>query len=197
MVAVQGRVPARCARRCAVWFAALLPIGGAAALADPPAPADRIPRVEIVAFGTYTPSEQYGRMPAQYRQDAIVEVTQTGMPRLIARTDRIEARPCTRFGVQYRALDLAPGDAAVAEVRVEHPPLTRPDGQRSSMDTYEVPLGSGIGWTGFDFDEAWEMVPGIWRFSFVYGGRVLAEQRFTIAVAPGAAVPRSCAPTVA
>jgi hypothetical protein len=157
-----------------------------------------LPRAEIVAFGTYAPSAQHGRMPASYRQDSIVEVTQADMPRLLAQTDRIEVRPCTRFGLEYRAVNLPPGAVAVAQVRVDHPLLSRPDGQRSAADTYDVPLRSSTGWTGLDFDEAWEMVPGTWTFTLVYAGHVLAAQRFAVVAPPaGTAAPKDCSRPVA
>lgn len=157
-----------------------------------------LPRVEILAFGTYAPTASRGRMPESYRQDAIVEVTQTDMPRLIARTDRIELAACTRFGLEYRAVNLPPGAVEIAQVRVDHPLLTRPDGQRSAADSYDVPLRSTIGWTGFDFDETWEMVPGTWTFSLRYAGRVLASQRFVVTPAPDSqAEPKPCSPPVA
>ena len=168
----------------------------AAAIGAAAAQASDVPRVEIVAFGTYAPTAQHGRLPPTYRQDAIVEVTQTDMPRLIARTDRIEAHPCTRFGLEYRAPNLPPNAVEVAQVRVDHPLLTRPDGQRSATDTYDIPLRRSTGWTGFDFDEAWEMAPGSWTFSLRYAGEVLATQRFTILPAPEGAR-KACTPAIA
>jgi hypothetical protein len=159
--------------------------------------AGETPRVEIVAFGIYAPTGQHGRMPATYRQDSIVEVTQTGMPGLIARTDRIELRPCTRFGLEYRAPNLPPEAVEVAQVQVDHPPLTRPDGQRSAVDTYDVPLRSSVGWTGFDFAETWEMVPGTWTFSLRYAGQELATQRFTVVIPAGAEPLKRCTPAIA
>lgn len=185
----------RLARTAMPWSASLL--GMAAAIGVAAARVADVPRVEIVAFGTYTPTAEYGPLPTKYRQDAIVEVTLTGMPRLIEQSDRIEARPCTRFGLQYRAADFTPDQSIVAEVRVDHPILMRPDGRRSDVDTYEIPVRGTIGWTGFDFDEVWEMVPGTWTFSLLFGGHVLAEQRFAVVAAPGGAAPTACVHPVA
>lgn len=179
----------RFARTATLWSAGLLAM---AAIGVAAARAGAIPRVEIVAFGTYTSTAEHGPLPARYRQHAIVDVTVTGMPRLVERSDRIEARACTRFGLQYRSADLAPDQSIVAEVRVDHPILVRPDGRRSDVDTYEIPVRSTIGWTGLDFDEGWEMVPGTWTFSLLFGGHVLAEQRFTVVAAPGGAAPTAC-----
>ena len=170
---------------------------GIALLVAATAQAGETPRVEIVAFGTYAPTAQHGRMPATYRQDSIVEVTQTDMPRLIARTDRIELRPCIRFGLEYRAPNLPPAAVEVAQVQVEHPLLTRSDGQRSAVDTYDVPLRSSVGWTGFDFAETWEMVPGTWTFSLRYAGQELETQRFTVVIPSGGEPLKRCTPAVA
>jgi uncharacterized protein DUF3859 len=174
----------RWARTGARWLANLLLGLGATAIGFAAARAGEVPRIEIVAFGIYAPSAEHGPLPAKYRQDSIVDVSLTGMPRLIERTDRIEARACTRFGLQYRAVNFASNQSIVAEMRVEHPALTRPDGRRSNVDTYEIPVSGGIGWTGLDFKEAWEMVPGTWIFAVRYGGQVMAEQRFTVVAAP-------------
>ena len=176
-----------------IWLTIL----AATVLAAGAAGAGETPRVEIVAFGTYAPTAQHGRMPPAYRQDSIVEVTQTDMPRLIAHTDRIELRPCTRFGLEYRAPGLSAGAVEVAQVRVDHPPLTRPDGQRSAVDTYDVPLRGSRGWTGFDFDELWEMVPGTWTFTLRQAGQVLARQQFTVVPPPGGEPLQRCTPAIA
>lgn len=181
----------RRSREIGIAFLVAAAFGAGAAFAA------ELPRVEIVAFGIYAPTAQHGRMPANYRQDAIVEVTQTDMPRLIARTDRIELRPCTRFGLEYRAPNLPPAAVEVAQVRVDHPLLTRPDGQRSTVDTYDIPLRSSIGWTGFDFDEVWEMVPGTWTFTLRYAGQTVATQRFTVVSPPGSEPPKGCTPAIA
>jgi hypothetical protein len=179
------------AAACAGGLAACVPGTGAGA-------AGQAPRVEIVAFGVYARSAELGPLPAGYRQHSILDVSLMRMPRLLRATDRIEARPCLRFGLQYRAPDLAPDRKAVAEVRVTHPPLTRPDGRRSEADTYEVPLGRGAAWTGFDFDEPWEIAPGSWTFTLLYAGQVVARKRFTVAAAPSEpAAPKTCLPPVA
>lgn len=93
----------RWARTGARWLANLLLGLGAAATGFAAPRAGEVPRIEIVAFGIYAPSAEHGPLPAKYRQDSIVDVSLTGMPRLIERTDRIEAHACTRFGLQYRA----------------------------------------------------------------------------------------------
>jgi hypothetical protein len=156
------------------------------------------PRVVIVAFGVYSLSPWRGKLPPQYRQDTISEVRFNDMPLLVQQTDRIEARACTRFGLQYRADNLPPGEAAPITVRVEHPRVARPDGRSSTIDTYEVPSGGGVRYTGFDFDEPWTLVPGTWTFSLIHGGEVLAEQRFAIIIAPGTTIPpEGCVPAVA
>lgn len=184
--------------RRALALGCAVAVGAGAAAADPAPPASMPLRIEIVACGSYSPSPREGRLPAPYRQNSIVDVTLAAMPRLIARTERIEARACTRFGLEYRAANLEPSETAIAEVRVAHPVLTRPDGRRSSLDSYEIPLRTTTGWTGFDFDEAWQIAPGPWTFSFVHGGRVLAQQRFVVsAPPPGVRTPTSCIPAVA
>ena len=113
-------------------------------------------------------------------------------------TDRIEARACTRFGLEYRLDNRSAGEAPPITVRVEHPRLAGPDGRTSTIDTYEVPSGGGLRYTGFDFDAPWTLVPGAWTFTLLYAGDVLAEQRFIVTVAPGVTIPpEGCIPAVA
>jgi hypothetical protein len=81
---------------------------------------------------------------------------------------------------------------------VTHPLLRRPDGQASRVESYETPLDGGPHYTGFEFDQPWELIPGLWTFALLRDGHVLAEQSFTIAVAPAAAgvPPGGCAALV-
>ena len=178
-------------------IAALLLGLGAAMLGTGAARADEIPHAEIVAFGIFGSSAEYGPLAPQYRQDATIEVIVAAQPRLLEPTDHIAARACLRFGLQYRATNFADKQTDLVGVRVEHPPLRQPDGRTSTADLYRIPIGNAVRFTGFDFDEPWELVPGTWSFSLVYGGRVLVEQRFTVTLAPGAdAAGGKCNPVV-
>src|SRR5436309_1764037 len=71
----------RWARTGAPWMANLLLGSAAVMIGIAAAWADEIPRIEIVAFGIYAPSAEYGPLPAKYRQDSIVDVSLTRMPR--------------------------------------------------------------------------------------------------------------------
>ena len=52
-------------------------------------------------------------------------------------------------------------------------PLLSSDGQTNP------PIGETV-YTGFEFDDPWELVAGTWAIQFWQGSRLLAEQRFTV-----------------
>lgn len=153
-----------------------------------PCRADDAPVIEIIAYGEYAPSADYGPLAAQYRQETLGDVQMTDVPPLVSETDRIEARPCTRFGLTYRIIGAAAD--GVLTVQVDHPPLHDPEGGDASTERFQTPAAPGLHYTGFEFDEAWEMVPGAWTFSLLSGSQVLATQRFDVSLADG--VPAGC-----
>jgi hypothetical protein len=70
----------------------------------------------------------------------------------------------------------------LARMRVTHPPTTNPrTGNATTVDEWARPINAGIGrYSGWRFDETWEMVPGVWTMQVVYEGRVLVEQSFQV-----------------
>ncbi len=93
------------------------------------------------------------------------------------------------FGLRA-ALD--PGaEATDVTIVVEHPPMGERDVTRQEWDDTILPGGGSI--SLFTFEEAYEKVPGPWRFSIEAGGATLVEVAFEVTAEDGrGAVERAC-----
>ena len=144
------------------------------------------PSLRVTGYGEFAVSREVGvRDPATVEGADRVRLLD-GVT-LLDQTDRIEARLCRTFGVTYVAAGLPPGTVLPLVAESAHPALTHPDGRVSTGVRYHTAVQAGRpGYTGFTFDEPWELAEGIWTFRVSYGGQVLAEQSFTVTVPPDA-----------
>ncbi len=112
-------------------------------------------------------------------------------PKFLHLGTEIEGVPCRQFGLEFRALNLAPGAAATVLVQLSHPLWTRPDGQTGTTESNLSTVTSDR-WTyvGYTLEEEWSLVPGPWSFTISQGPRVLATTSFNVAVEPGQVVPK-------
>ena len=103
---------------------------------------------------------------------------------LVRTTDRIPLIKGVQMYLQYRIWPL-PEQVAWADLRrvLMHPAMTLPDGSISTGSDYmikgKVSAGQAIGYTGYGFDEDYELVEGDWIFEIWYRDRKLVEQTFT------------------
>lgn len=67
-------------------------------------------------------------------------------------------------------------------VTLTHPRLTRPDLVSSTVDSYATPVSSNLVYSGWSFDQPWELQPGDWTLTFRHEGRVVAAKTFTVSV---------------
>ena len=102
---------------------------------------------------------------------------------LVKSTDRIPLIKGAQMYLQYRIWPL-PAQPAYADIRrvLKHPAMTLPDGTVSTGSDYtiksRVNSNQVIGYTGYGFDEAYELVEGDWVFEVWYEGEKVIEQRF-------------------
>lgn len=156
------------------------------------------PEVRIVEYGVYRIAGKTDLDGGPFGPTGLSKLRGWVRPRLVERTDRVEARPCLHFGIRFAATNL-PGLFGVSLVaRITHPPFVRPDGMTGSVESWTTSAGPGLGLIGFTFDEPWEMVPGPWRIEVSSEGKMLAEPRFDGvatgtggAAAPGRGTPTS------
>lgn len=102
----------------------------------------------------------------------------------IENTTTVPARVGVEFGLEYKII----GEPDGAEVTLEFvdtfpaPGLADPE-QATPMRTARFerkrPIGETL-YTGYGFEQDWELVPGTWTFEIWYEGRKLAEESFTV-----------------
>jgi hypothetical protein len=141
----------------------------------------RVDRVDVVEYGIY----------------AAEKTKQTDTPGVVAGhtstvtnirnkevTRSVPARREVRFGFRYNVIG-APTGAQVSMTVVHKFPkqgLRRP-GAAETVYREEYTTSKTIGeesYTGYHFDNDWELVPGAWTIELWYQGRKLAEQSFTV-----------------
>lgn len=145
-----------------------------------PAPAAAQARVEVVDFGVYT-------MRVTGREDLPSSVSGTLHTvtdvELKERTRTVVGRLGETFGFRYRVHGLAAGEEIV--VRTVHPRIVNPATGRSgagSEQTKRVSASTQPDFTGYGFDETYEIAEGEWRFQILHRGRVIAEEKFNVVV---------------
>ena len=164
-----------------------------AALAAPPVQAAEL-SVEILQYG-----EMRGRPAGEHdpalRDDTLSGVQPIARPSFASKGSSLVVRYCSGFGIMFQVRGLYPGELAVLQVRNTHPRLVRSDGASSTVDRFEVRVGTDPSWVGFTFAETWSLTPGRWTLALEHGGKVLAEQAFDIRVAadPGSLEANGCA----
>ena len=107
-------------------------------------------------------------------------------PILISQTNRIPARLGIRFGFWYEITNLSVKDGELVELVkvVRHPPITKPDGTVSKSfeftETPPVSDGRAKGWTGYGFDQRYELAIGTWEFEMKYKGTTVCKCTFDV-----------------
>lgn len=159
-------------------------LGNAAAGATEPI------RVEIVEHGIYTLD-----VDSTVRDDNGINQNVVSNICHVATTTMIPMKPHLTFGFRYRVSGTEPdGDRLVRLTKVvSFPDEVTPPGATRPLRTYKevfaAPIGI-VGYIGYGFDEPWELMRGIWTFQLFRGGRLLAEQNFTVIEDPNAPTPR-------
>ena len=103
---------------------------------------------------------------------------------LVKSTERIPLIMGARMYLQYRIWYL-PDQPAWVDLRrvLKHPEMTSPDGSVSTGSDFmlkrKVSVNQLIGYTGYGFDEDYELVEGDWIFEIWYQDKKMIEQTFT------------------
>jgi hypothetical protein len=149
--------------------------------------------VQIVDFGTFAvePEHDPRRTAPETSIGFLHEVPALDTPAVQEHTDRIAGIVGSRFGLLFCAqAGEAPGDEdnestddlAPIHIRVLHPPTRNPaTGVTADRDEWDAAANLGITrFTGWRFDEPWEIVPGTWTIEILQQGRVMARKEFVI-----------------
>jgi hypothetical protein len=135
--------------------------------------------VEIVQFGIYTADLKSSTRDSQ----GIKENISTNFRNAVV-TTTVPAQLGVRFGMEFKVIG-APANQTVSLKKVWMFP---PAGLRSPKVTQpihrdETTMKANIEtttYTGWRFDDPWELVPGTWTLQLWYGDQKLAEKQFTI-----------------
>lgn len=147
-------------------------------------------RVEIVEYGIYTLDvDSTVRDANGINQNVVSNLCH------VTTTTMIPMKPKLTFGFRYRVSGVEPdGDRIVRLTKVvSFPDEVTPPGAKKPLRSYTEVFATQIGvvgYIGYGFDEPWELMRGIWTFQLFRGGRLLAEQNFTIIDDPSAPTPQ-------
>jgi hypothetical protein len=139
----------------------------------------RVSAVEIVAFGIYTADLQSAKRDSQ----GVLQNVSANYRRVEA-TTKIPAQIGVRFGFEYKIIGTPVGKAvslhkvvAFPQTGLRSPAVAQPI--RHSDTTVESKIDE-TSYTGYRFDDPWELVPGPWRIELWDGDRKVAEQAFSV-----------------
>ena len=163
--------------RTILFFAALIAIGSTTVSAQ----TTQIDRVEILNFGIYsgqiTKHEELPGTPAG--------INTVENRKLVKQTETIPVRIGTRFGIEY-VVRGQPQNKTVTMTcitRFPSPGLVNDKGQRFAKSEFIQQNVIGVkGIRTYTFDNAWELVPGLWSLEFYFEGRKVGEKLFNIVV---------------
>lgn len=140
-------------------------------------------RAQITESGQYAPPKQ---VTAVAEADAAVghRGLMEDEPVLVSASRRMPALQGTTFGFRYRILGLPLHRAVGLEIRVEHPPVVKADGQPSTLSraVFEIESDDGTYEDSFFYrlSQPGEVVPGKWTLEVRLQGQRLAGQTFVL-----------------
>ena len=97
---------------------------------------------------------------------------------------QVKGKVGTRFGIHVLAEGAGGLSIIPLTTRVTHPVMINPNnGREVTVDSWASPMNSGIArYTGWKFDNEWELVPGKWTMEILDGETVIAGQEFEVSV---------------
>lgn len=108
----------------------------------------------------------------------------TGL-KLVKTTDNIPAKLGITFGFEYVLIGLEPNKNFSLKKIISHPKITKPDG--SVSEGYEMMItkqadafGTLKDISGYIFSNDFEIQPGKWKFTMMYGNEKLVEKTFIV-----------------
>jgi hypothetical protein len=135
--------------------------------------------IDVVEFGIYTADI----LSAQRDSRGVMQTTSTNFRQAVA-TTVIPAQIGVRFGFRYVvAGDPQGGDAVLKKVVIYPPAGVKSPMVAQPLHRSESAIKTKAGetsYTGYKFDDAWELVPGPWTIELWSGDRKLAQKTFTV-----------------
>jgi hypothetical protein len=138
----------------------------------------KVEAIKIVDYGLYE-REITKRVKTEYgAADFIKNV------KLVEKTEKIPAKIGTSFGLQFLVEGKPKGEAVVLKIVLLFPqPGLRNPKTDKIYHKLEGPNKCMIGetsYTGFEFEQEWNLVPGEWKIQLWYNDKMMAEKAFSI-----------------
>jgi Domain of unknown function (DUF3859) len=138
----------------------------------------------ITHAGTYTATSTSAPARAGQLSPTNTIGTETGW-HFVSDGGDVPARVGTRFGLEFRVDGAPAGEPVTLYMALSFPPqgLRNPNtgamlhGTRIAFPNVKI---GALSLLGYGFDNAWEIVPGVWTEQIWYKDRMLAERSFTV-----------------
>jgi hypothetical protein len=139
---------------------------------------------KVVSYGIFTVSGKEEIVRSPETPSGVTRIP-AGNPLLTAATNRIPAKLGVRFGMWYQVDNVVAADGEIEVTKIaRHPTITKPDGTTSKGFTFiekaRIKDGGVLGWTGYGFDQPYELVPGRWEFEMAIKGKTVCKHEFTV-----------------
>jgi hypothetical protein len=112
------------------------------------------------------------------------KVTAVDEEKLVQATDSVAGKVGLEFGFRYKVVGDPDGEVVPLDFVVTYPPPgIKGPGDAEAMPVTRFTRDKMIGetaYTGYGFENDWEVVPGTWTFAIWYAGKKLAEETFTV-----------------
>lgn len=117
-------------------------------------------------------------------EGSVGEVETYWTPEFLAPPDQVHARLGTSIGIKVRIEGREFLAIVPLRTRVTHPPIVDPKtGKVTRVDEWDNPMNARFPrFTGWRFDNPWELVPGKWTIALLHEGRVIARQKFRVKI---------------
>lgn len=155
-----------------------------AALGGAAAETSTVTGVTVITTGTYTAVTTSA--PARSGQQSPTNTVGADVNwHFVAEGTDVRGEVGTEFGMQFR-IDGAPsGEGVTLYLAISFPqPGIRNPNTGDRMETAKVAFPNmkigELSVLGYGFDNAWEIVPGVWTLQIWYQDRMLAERSFTV-----------------
>jgi hypothetical protein len=143
--------------------------------------ATRVDDIEIVDFGVYNAEVKYRVEDPSLASGGRRLVSNI---KFVEKSERVPGRLGVQFGYRYKVIGEPAGAAVPLKfvLRYPEPGLKNPqNGNKKLLDEFTQDRTIGdIHARGYGFDNAWEIVTGVWTFEVWYQDRMLKDQKFTV-----------------
>ena len=163
---------------------AAAPSAAWAQTATVPAPAATVSGVAIINAGTYT--AQSVSAPSRAGQLSPTGTVGTASNwHFVSDSTDVAGQVGTQFGIEFRIDGNPVGDGVTLHMVLNFPPQgIRNPNTGDTMHTANIAFPNlkigALSLLGYGFDNAWEIVPGVWTEQIWYQDRMLAERTFTV-----------------